>query len=254
MPAHGALEIDIEEGGARLIRVRDDGVGIDVEDLPLAISAHATSKIASFEDLERVGTLGFRGEALPSIASVSRFALTSRTADAESATRIEVDGGKPHTQRPAQHAPGTSVEIRDLFYNLPARRKFMRAERTEFNHIDDLVKSIALARDSVEIRLGNNGKIVRLYKPTRGAEDASRRVAGCWATRSSATVCASTIARQECDCLVGWDCRRRRARRRISSIFMSMDASCEIGSLRTPCAGLCRRAFSRASSRVCAVS
>ena len=171
------IEIDIEEGGARLIRVRDDGAGIDAEDLPLAISAHATSKIASFEDLEKVGTLGFRGEALPSIASVSRFALTSRTADAESATRIEVDGGKPHSQRPAQHAPGTSVEIRDLFYNLPARRKFMRAERTEFNHIDDLVKSIALARDSVEIRLGNNGKIVRLYKPLRDAEDASRRVA-----------------------------------------------------------------------------
>ncbi len=171
------IEIDIEDGGARLIRIRDDGVGIDAEDLPLAISAHATSKISSFEDLERVGTLGFRGEALPSIASVSRFALTSRTADAESATRIEVDGGKAHSQRPAQHAPGTSVEIRDLFYNLPARRKFLRAERTEFNHIDDLVKSIALAHDSVEIRLGNNGKIVRLYKPLRSAEEASRRVA-----------------------------------------------------------------------------
>ncbi|HET9033427.1 MAG TPA: DNA mismatch repair endonuclease MutL [Dokdonella sp.] len=171
------IEIDIEEGGARLIRVRDDGSGIDADDLPLAISAHATSKIASFEDLEKVGTLGFRGEALPSIASVSRFALTSRTAQATSATRIEVDGGKPHSQRPAQHAPGTSVEIRDLFYNLPARRKFLRAERTEFNHIDDLVKSIALAHGSVEIRLGNNGKIVRLYKPLRSVEEASRRVA-----------------------------------------------------------------------------
>lgn len=171
------IEIDIEEGGARLIRVRDDGSGIDADDLALAISAHATSKIASFEDLEKVGTLGFRGEALPSIASVSRFALTSRTAEADNATRIEVDGGKPHTQRPAQHAPGTSVEIRDLFYNLPARRKFLRAERTEFNHIDDLVKSIALARSSVEIRLGNNGKIVRLYKPLRSVEEASRRVA-----------------------------------------------------------------------------
>lgn len=170
------IEIDIEEGGARLIRVRDDGFGIDAEDLPLAISAHATSKIASFEDLEKVGTLGFRGEALPSIASVSRFALTSRTAAAESAMRIEVDGGKPHSQRPAQHAPGTSVEIRDLFYNLPARRKFLRAERTEFNHIDDLVRSIALAHETVEFRLGNNGKIVRLYKPLRDAEDASRRL------------------------------------------------------------------------------
>jgi DNA mismatch repair protein MutL len=171
------IDVDIEEGGARLIRVRDDGSGIEVDDLPLAISAHATSKIASFEDLEKVGTLGFRGEALPSIASVSRFALTSRTATASNAMRIEVDGGKPHSQRPAQHAQGTSVEVRDLFYNLPARRKFLRAERTEFNHIDDLVKSIALARDSVEIRLSNNGKVVRLYKPLRSAEEADRRVA-----------------------------------------------------------------------------
>lgn len=170
------IEIDIEEGGARLIRVRDDGVGIEAEDLALAISAHATSKIASFEDLEKVGTLGFRGEALPSIASVSRFALTSRTAAAENAMRIEVDGGKPHSQRPAQHAPGTSVEIRDLFYNLPARRKFLRAERTEFNHIDDLVRSIALAREEVEIRLSNNGKVVRLYKPLRDAGESSRRL------------------------------------------------------------------------------
>ena len=171
------IDIDIEEGGARLIRVRDDGGGIEADDLALAISTHATSKIASFEDLERVGTLGFRGEALPSIASVSRFALTSRTAGGNSAFRVEVDGGKPHSQRPAQHAVGTSVEVRDLFYNLPARRKFLRAERTEFNHIDDLVKSIALAREAVEIRLGNNGKIVRLYKPMREAQERMGRVA-----------------------------------------------------------------------------
>jgi DNA mismatch repair protein MutL len=170
------IDIDIEEGGARLIRVRDDGCGIEADDLPLAISAHATSKIASFEDLERVGTLGFRGEALPSIASVSRFALTSRTADAASAFRVEVDGGKPHSQRPAQHAIGSSVEVRDLFYNLPARRKFLRAERTEFNHIDDLVKSIALAHEGVEFRLGHNGKIVRLYKPLRDAGERLPRV------------------------------------------------------------------------------
>lgn len=171
------IDIDIEEGGARLVRIRDDGCGIDADDLPLAVSAHATSKISSFEDLERVGTLGFRGEALPSIASVSRFALTSRTAVAESAFRIEVDGGKPHVQRPAQHAVGTCVEVRDLFYNIPARRKFLRAERTEFNHIDDLVKSIALANAGVEFRLGNNGKIVRLYKPLGHSGEAVRRVA-----------------------------------------------------------------------------
>ncbi|WP_092406029.1 DNA mismatch repair endonuclease MutL [Dokdonella immobilis] len=170
------IDIDIEAGGSRLIRIRDDGGGIDAEDLALAVSAHATSKIASFEDLERVGTLGFRGEALPSIASVSRFALTSRTAAADSAFRIEVDGGKPHVQRPAQHGIGTSVEVRDLFYNLPARRKFLRAERTEFNHIDDLVKSIALARPGVEFRLGHNGKVVRLFKPSATEDEAARRV------------------------------------------------------------------------------
>ena len=170
------IEIDIEEGGARLIRVRDDGVGIDADDLPLAVAAHATSKIASFEDLEKVATLGFRGEALPSIASVARFALTSRTRAAQHAWRIEVDGGKPHVQRPAQHAAGTTIEVRDLFYNVPARRKFLRAERTEFNHIDDLVKSIALAHRDVEFRLSHDGKPVRLYKPVRGADETTRRV------------------------------------------------------------------------------
>ncbi|MEO8459745.1 MAG: DNA mismatch repair endonuclease MutL [Dokdonella sp.] len=171
----GRIEIEIEDGGARLIRVRDDGGGIDADDLPLAITAHATSKISSFEDIERVGTLGFRGEALPSIASVSRFALTSRSGNAD-AWSIEVAGGKPQAPRPAQHPRGTSVEVRDLFYNVPARRKFLRAERTEFGHIDDLVKSIALARTAIEFRLTHNGKAVRLYKPARDEGDAVRRV------------------------------------------------------------------------------
>jgi len=171
------IEIDIEEGGARLIRIRDDGSGIDADDLPLAVSAHATSKIATFDDLERVGTLGFRGEALPSIASVSRFALTSRRAGSDAAWRIEVDGGKPRTPAPAQHPQGTNVEVRDLFYNLPARRKFLRAERTEFNHIDELVKSIALARTQAEFRLSHNGKPVRMLKPALDEGDGTRRVA-----------------------------------------------------------------------------
>jgi len=170
------IEIDIEQGGARLIRIRDDGLGIDADDLPLAVSAHATSKIASFDDLERVGTLGFRGEALPSIASVSRFALTSRAQGSDAAWRIEVDGGKPRAAAPAQHPQGTNVEVRDLFYNLPARRKFMRAERTEFGHIDELVKSIALARTATEFRLSHNGKPVRMLKPAQDADDRARRV------------------------------------------------------------------------------
>jgi DNA mismatch repair protein MutL len=171
------IEIDIEAGGARLIRVRDDGAGIESDDLPLAVAAHATSKIASFEDLERVGTLGFRGEALPSIASVSRFALTSRLADSDTAWRIEVDGGKPRAATPAQHARGTQVEVRDLFYNVPARRKFLRAERTEFTHVDELVKAFALAHPAIEFRLAHNGKPVRVLKPTRDGDDRTRRVA-----------------------------------------------------------------------------
>ncbi len=170
------IEIDIEQGGARLIRIRDDGSGIDADDLPLAISAHATSKITSFDDLERVGTLGFRGEALPSIASVSRFALTSRRVGSEAAWRIEVDGGKPRAQSPAQHSVGTNVEVRDLFYNLPARRKFLRAERTEFGHIDELVKSIALAQTQTEFRLTHNGKPMRLLKAAADAGEGARRV------------------------------------------------------------------------------
>lgn len=170
------IEIDIEEGGARLIRVRDDGGGIDADDLPLAISAHATSKIASFDDLERVATLGFRGEALPSIASISRFALISKPAAQAHALRIEVDGGKPQAPRPAQHPSGTTIEVRDLFYNVPARRKFLRAERTEFGRIDELIASLALVHTGVEFRLGHNGKPLRLLRAAADAVTVATRV------------------------------------------------------------------------------
>lgn len=171
------VEVDIEQGGARLIRVRDDGGGIHPDELPLAVASHATSKIGSFDDLEHVASMGFRGEALASVSSVARFALTSRPRDADAAFRIEVDGGKLQAARPAQHPPGTSVEVRDLFYNVPARRKFMRAERTEFAHIDDLLKSLALARSSVEFRLSHNGKPVRVWKAARDEHAALARVA-----------------------------------------------------------------------------
>ncbi|MEO9079711.1 MAG: DNA mismatch repair endonuclease MutL, partial [Rhodanobacter sp.] len=171
------IEVDIEAGGARLIRVRDDGCGIHADELPLAVASHATSKIGSFDDLEHVASMGFRGEALASVSSVSRFALTSRVRDQEAAFRIEVDGGKLQAARPAQHPPGSSVEIRDLFYNVPARRKFMRAERTEFAHIDDLLKSLALARSAVEFRLSHNGKPVRIWKAAQDAQATLQRVA-----------------------------------------------------------------------------
>ena len=172
------IEVDIELGGSRLIRVRDDGAGIALDELPLAVASHATSKIGSFEDLEHVASMGFRGEALASVASVSRFAMTSRVRGDDAAFRIEVDGGKPESARPAQHPPGTSVEVRDLFYNVPARRKFLRAERTEFAHIDDLLKSLALARDDVEFRLSHNGKPVRTWKAAASEQAALQRVAG----------------------------------------------------------------------------
>ena len=158
------IEIDIEDGGARLIRVRDDGDGIAADELPLALAPHATSKIATLADLERVRTLGFRGEALASIASISRFSLTSRQAGADAAWSIGIEAGRATPPRPAQHPPGSAVEVRDIFHNVPARRKFLRAERTEFGHIDELVKAIALAQPQVEFRLSHNGKPVRLLR------------------------------------------------------------------------------------------
>ncbi|MBS0383524.1 MAG: DNA mismatch repair endonuclease MutL [Proteobacteria bacterium] len=157
------IEIEVEQGGMRLIRVRDDGAGIAADELPLALAPHATSKIATFEDLTRVASMGFRGEALASIASVSRMSITSRRAADAHGTRIDAQGAR--TPQPAAHPVGTTVEVRDLFHAVPARRKFLRAERTEFGHIDELVRSLALARPDVEFRLSHDGKPVRMLKP-----------------------------------------------------------------------------------------
>ncbi|KIQ98361.1 DNA mismatch repair endonuclease MutL [Lysobacter sp. A03] len=158
------IDIDLEEGGARLIRVRDDGSGIGPGELPLAVSRHATSKIASLDDLEGVLTLGFRGEALPSIASVSRFVMTSRPADAQHGASLEVGGGQVGNVAPKAHPVGTTVEVRDLFFNVPARRKFLRAERTELSHIEEWLRQLALARPDVELRVSHNGKPSRRWK------------------------------------------------------------------------------------------
>jgi DNA mismatch repair protein MutL len=170
------IEIEIENGGARLIRVRDDGGGIAAEELPLALASHATSKIATLEDLERVRTLGFRGEALASIASVSRFALTSRERGAEHAWQLTSEGARAQAPRPAQHPVGTTVEVRDLFHLVPARRKFLRAERTEYDHIDELIKAIALAQARVEFRLSHNGKPTRLLRAAADAQSLGARL------------------------------------------------------------------------------
>jgi DNA mismatch repair protein MutL len=158
------IDIDLEEGGIRLIRIRDDGGGIAPDELALAVQRHATSKIGSLDDLESVATLGFRGEALPSIASVSRFLIATRRPDDPHGTALAVDGGSIGQPAPKQHPPGTTVEVRDLFYNVPARRRFLRAERTELGHIEEWLRSLALARPDVELRVSHNGKPSRRYK------------------------------------------------------------------------------------------
>ena len=169
------IEIEVEQGGLGLIRIRDDGAGIPREQLALALQRHATSKIASLEDLESVASLGFRGEALPSILSVSRFALTSRTAQDAHGWRV-AGAGALETAQPqaAAHAVGTTVEVRDLFFNTPARRKFMRAESTEFRHIDQLARRLALARFELRLALRHNGRRALDLAP---ADDAAAREA-----------------------------------------------------------------------------
>lgn len=154
-----SIDVEIQAGGSRLIRVTDDGAGIAREELALALSRHATSKIASLDDLEALASLGFRGEALPSIASVARLKLTSRPAGEEIAWSIDCDGGTLAEARPAPHAFGTTVEVRDLFFNTPARRKFQRTEKTESTHIDAVIKNLAIARRDVEFRVRNNQRV-----------------------------------------------------------------------------------------------
>ncbi len=155
-----SVQVDIVDGGRKLIRIRDDGAGIPRDELPLAMSRHATSKIASLEDLEAVASLGFRGEALPSIGSVARMSLVSRTADAASAWRVETDDGALRGPSPDAHPPGTTVEVHDLFYNTPARRKFLRTDRTEFGHIEKWLHRLALSRPDVALTLTHNRRTV----------------------------------------------------------------------------------------------
>ncbi len=150
------VTVDVERGGIGLLRVRDDGAGLEQGELPLALARHATSKIASLDDLERVITLGFRGEALPSIASVSRLRIASRPAAAPVGAEIEVADGRVGRARPAAHPAGTTVEVRDLFHKVPARRKFLRAEATEFQHVMRTVTRLALSRFDVAFTLTHN--------------------------------------------------------------------------------------------------
>ncbi|MGY5958790.1 DNA mismatch repair endonuclease MutL [Kosakonia sp. BK9b] len=171
------IDVDIERGGAKLIRIRDNGAGIKKEELALALARHATSKIASLDDLEAIISLGFRGEALASISSVSRLTLTSRTAEQQEAWQAYAEGrDMAVTVKPAAHPVGTTLEVLDLFYNTPARRKFMRTEKTEFNHIDEVIRRIALARFDVTLNLSHNGKLVRQYRAVAKGGQQERRL------------------------------------------------------------------------------
>ena len=171
----GATEIGVSlmQGGIKQLKVTDNGGGMEAADLPLAFARHATSKIASLDDLEQVRSLGFRGEALASIASVARVALTTRSAGAPHAWSLAAEGGAQGATQPAAHPRGTSVEVSDLYFNTPARRKFLRTEATEFGHCEDVYKRIALSRPDVAFSLKHNGRVISHLQ----AGDAARRIA-----------------------------------------------------------------------------
>lgn len=172
-----SVRVVLEQGGKRLIRVEDDGRGIGRDELALALSSHATSKIGGLEDLEAVRTLGFRGEALASVASVSRLALASRREGDPHGWSVDARNGKISDPVPAPGDTGTRLEVRDLFYNVPARRKFLRTDRTEFGHIDDLLRRTALGNAGVAFELQHNGKVVRSLPPAADDHGMARRLA-----------------------------------------------------------------------------
>jgi len=172
------IEIDIEQGGVKRIRIRDDGKGIVKDELSLALSRHATSKIASLDDLEHVVSLGFRGEALPSIASVSRMTVSSKSIDSEQGWSLTDDGQEDFDEpAPVALAKGTTIDVRDLFYNVPARRKFLKTENTEFKHLQEVVKKISLSNFQIGISLRHGNRSVLSLQPAKDRAGADRRVA-----------------------------------------------------------------------------
>jgi len=172
------ISVEIEQGGAQLIKIRDNGCGIEKEDLSLALSRHATSKIQSLKDLEEVATMGFRGEALPSISSVSRLSLISRVKDADCAWRVQADGSEEELDpQPDPHPLGTTIEVCDLFYNTPARRKFLKTEKTEFTHIDTLFKRMALSRFDIAFELKHNQREIFNFKKAETTAEQEQRIA-----------------------------------------------------------------------------
>lgn len=175
------IDIEIERGGHKRIRIRDNGSGIAKQELALALAPYATSKIETLTDLEAIGSLGFRGEALASISAVSRLTLTSKTNEQAEAWAANTQGREMAVSlSPAAHPQGTTLDVVDLFYNTPARRKFLRAEKTEFQHIEDIIKRIALSRPTVSFSLKHNGKLVKQYlaKSTASMENRIQQICG----------------------------------------------------------------------------
>ena len=173
------LQIDVEQGGVKLMRVKDNGCGIHKDDLALALSRHATSKIIELTDLENITSLGFRGEALASISSVSRFHIISNSSEesGSSGWKVEVEGQEVEVSvPPAAHPQGTSAEVRDLFFNVPARKKFLKTEKTEFTRIDEVIKRIALSRFDVQFNLKHNQRTIHQLLPAISEQERQRRV------------------------------------------------------------------------------
>lgn len=171
------ISIDVERGGTKLIRVTDDGHGIHKDDLVLSLSPHATSKIRDIDDLERVSSLGFRGEALPSIASVSHLTVTSNWLGSDQTWSLSMDNSRAGELTPAPDKAGTTIEVRDLFFNVPARRKFLRTEKTEFNHLDDVIKRISLSRFDVDLTLRHNQRVIKALRAAASREQQEKRIA-----------------------------------------------------------------------------
>src|SRR5687768_16238193 len=172
------VELDVEAGGRRLLRVSDDGDGMTRDDAVLAFERHATSKISSAEDLERVSTLGFRGEALASIASVARVELVTQQEGEAEGTRVLIEGGRMRDVSPAARPKGTAINVRDLFFNVPARRKFLRSEATESFHLTNLVTHYALAHPEISFALTNNGREVLLAAPAEDLRERAYQIFG----------------------------------------------------------------------------
>ncbi|MGX9460746.1 DNA mismatch repair endonuclease MutL [Shewanella sp. A14] len=172
------VDIDIDKGGSKLIRIRDNGAGIPKDELALALSRHATSKVHTLDDLEAILSFGFRGEALASISSVSRLTLTSKTAEQSEAWQAYAEGSQMDVKvTPAAHPQGSTIDVVDLFFNTPARRRFLKSDKTEFTHIDEWLKRIAIVRSDIHFTLTHNGKLVRQYRPANTQIQSQQRLA-----------------------------------------------------------------------------